>query len=299
MRNCLLALTLMGAAVMGSVAHAGPVKGIDGRTVDVPSPKRVVVLNSSLVEIVFGLGKGDLVAGTDITGAYPAAVTKLPKVGHPYQPSVEGIISLAPDLVVGAEENLTAAVAEQLRGAKLPVLIVENTSKNGIDGLLRRIELLAQLFNAGEAGQRMKQDITRQVAELNQKIAAEKKKPRVLFLYAHSPGEAFVYGKDTGTHALIELAGGQNAADFTTGTKALTAEGMVQASPDAIIMLHRGLEAVSGVSGAVNLPGVALTPAGKNKRILAVDNNVRWIGPRFPEFAAKLFSEIHAPVPQR
>jgi iron complex transport system substrate-binding protein len=299
MRNCLLALILLSAAATGSVAQAGPVKGMDGQTVDVPSPKRVVVLNSSLVEIVFGLGKGGTVAGTDITGAYPAEVAKLPKVGHPYQPSVEGIISLAPDLVIGAEENLTAAVAEQLRSAKLPVLIVENTSKHGIDGLLRRIDALAQLFNAAEAGQRMKQDITRRVGELAKKIAAEKKKPRVLFLYAHSPGEAFVYGTETGTHALIELAGGQNAADFTTGTKTLTAEGMVQASPDAIIMLYRGLEAVSGVEGAVKLPGVALTPAGKNKRILAVDNNVRWIGPRFPEFAEKLFPEIHAPAPQR
>ncbi|ADO71376.1 heme/hemin ABC transporter substrate-binding protein [Stigmatella aurantiaca] len=294
MRNCFLALLLMGSAAVSSVAQAGPVKGIDGRTVDVPTPKRVVVLNSSLVEIVFGLGQGQTVVGTDVTATYPPETANIAKVGHPYQPSVEGIISLSPDLVIGAEENLTSTSAEQLRGAKLPVLILENSSKEGISGLLRRIEVLARVFNAEEAGQRMKQDITRQVAELEKKIALAKKKPRVLFLYAHSPGEAFVYGKETGTHALIELAGGQNAADFTTGTKALTAEGMVQASPDAIIMLHRGLEAVSGVHGALNLPGVAVTPAGKNKKILAVDNSVRWIGPRFPAFAEKLFSEIHA-----
>lgn len=293
MNHPAISLLLVGAVIASPLAQAEPIKGVDGHAVDIAAPKRVVAVNSSLVEILFGLGKGDTLVGTDVGGTWPPEQAKIAKVGHPYHPSIEGIISLKPDLVLATEENLTPATAGQLRSAGLPVLILENSSKDGLGGLKRRIEQVARLFQVPEAGKRMIQELDKQRAELEKKIAALKKKPRILFLYAHGPGEAFVYGKETGVHVLIELAGGQNAADFTSGTKALTAEGMVLASPDAILMLNRGLEAVGGVEGALKLPGVALTPAGRNKKILAVDNSIRWVGPRFPQFADTIFTAIH------
>ncbi|ATB28226.1 heme/hemin ABC transporter substrate-binding protein [Melittangium boletus] len=294
MQKLAMLLPLVSAVLMSSPVRAEPVKGIDGRTVEVAVPKRVVAVNSALVEILFALGKGDTVVGTDVAGTYPPALEKIAKVGHPYHPSVEGIISLTPDVVVASEENMPSATAEQLRSAKLPVLVLENSSKDGVEGLKRRISQLARLYQVPEAGQRMIQDIDTRLGALQKKIAAVKKKPRILFLYAHGPGEAFVYGRDTGVHVLIELAGGQNAADFTTGTKVLTAEGMVQASPDAIILLHRGLKAVGGPEGVLKMPGVALTPAGQQRKIFAVDDTIRWVGPRFPQFADTLFNDLHA-----
>src|SRR6218665_2198092 len=268
MQKLAMLLPLMSAVLMSSPVRAESLKGIDGQTVAVAVPKRVVAVNSALVEILFALGKGDTVVGTDVAGTYPPALEKIAKVGHPYHPSVEGIISLTPDVVVASEE--------------------------GVEGLKRRISLLARLYQIPEVGQRMIQDIDTRLGALQKKIAAVKTKPRILFLYAHGPGEAFVYGRDTGVHVLIELAGGQNAADFTTGTKVLTAEGMVQASPDAIILLHRGLKAVGGPEGVLKMPGVALTPAGQQRKIFAVDDTIRWVGPRFPQFADTLFNDLHA-----
>ncbi|ATB42871.1 periplasmic-binding protein [Cystobacter fuscus] len=294
MRALAISMLFTGTLLVSPLASAAPVKGADGQTVEIAPPKRVVAVNSSLVEILFGLGKGDTVVGTDIGGNFPPEQAKIAKVGHPYHPSVEGIISLKPDVVVASQENLEAATAVQLRGARIPVLVLENSSKEGIAGLKRRIDAVARLLDIPEAGQKMTREIDQRLAELNKRIAATKTKPRILFIYAHGPGEAFVYGRDTGVHVLIELVGGQNAADFTTGTKALTAEGMVLAAPDAIIMLHRSLEAVGGVAGALKLPGVALTPAGKNSKIIGVDDTVRWVGPRFPLFADSLFTALHA-----
>ncbi|OJT23521.1 hemin ABC transporter substrate-binding protein [Archangium sp. Cb G35] len=287
-------LLLMSAVIASPLAQAALIKGVDGQSVDIAPPKRVVAVNSSLVEILFGLGKGETIVGTDIGGTWPPEQAKITKVGHPYHPSLEGIISLKPELVLATEENLTPATAGQLRSAGIPVLVLENSSKDGIDGLKRRIGIVARLLNVQDAGKRMIQELDKQRSELDKKIAALGKKPRILFLYAHGPGEAFVYGKDTGVHVLIELAGGQNAADFTSGTKTLTAEGLVLASPDAILMMNRGLEAVGGVDGALKLPGVALTPAGKNRKIITVDDTIRWVGPRFPQFADTIFKAIHA-----
>ncbi|EPX65099.1 periplasmic binding protein [Cystobacter fuscus DSM 2262] len=294
MRALAISMLFTGTLLVSPLASAGPVKGADGQTVEIAPPKRVVAINSSLVEILFGLGKGGTVVGTDVGGNFPPEQAKIAKVGHPYHPSVEGIISLSPDVVLASQENLDAATAAQLRGARIPVLVLENSSKEGVAGLKRRIDAVARLFDIPEAGQKMTREIDQRLSELNKRIAATKTKPRILFIYAHGPGEAFVYGRDTGVHVLIELVGGQNAADFTTGTKALSAEGMVLAAPDAIIMLHRSLEAVGGVAGALKLPGVALTPAGKNSKIIAVDDTVRWVGPRFPLFADSLFTALHA-----
>lgn len=112
-------------------------------------------------------------------------------------------------------------------------------------------------------------------------------------LYSHGPGHANIYGRNTGSHLLIEAAGAINAADFTEGTKPLTSEAMVVSSPDSIIMLGRGMTAVGGVEGALKLPGVHLTTAGKEKKIFQVDDSIRWVGIRFPQFANELFDNIY------
>jgi hypothetical protein len=65
-----------------------------------------------------------------------------------------------------------------------------------------------------------------------------KKAPRVVFLYAHSPSDASIYGTEGGANELIELAGGKNAAPFKD-TKALTAEALVALNPDATAALER------------------------------------------------------------
>lgn len=276
-----------------SLSQAVTLTGADGKTVQVNKPKRVVALNTATVETMVALGKADLIVGVDVGSQYPEEVVKTKtNLGHPYRPSVEGIISLKPDLVICPEENMPAATAEQLRSAKVPVLILENSAKDGIDGLKRRITLMGQVFDAEKEATALIAKTDKEMAELAELVKKNAKQPKIFFLYAHGPGAAFIYGTNTGSHELIKAVGGKNSADFTEGTKPLTAEAMVQASPDVIIMLGRGLKSLGGVEGALKLPGVNLTPAGKNKAIIQVDDSIRWIGPRFPTFAKTLVTEI-------
>lgn len=231
------------------MAHRRPFTGADGIAVEITKTERVVALNASTVEILQELGLAGRIVGVENAGERVLrfgphareAATEVPSLGHPMNPSVEGIISRRPDLVLSTQENLKQPPIDQLRAAKVPLLILENSAKDGVEGLKRR----------------------------------------VFFVYTHGPGAAVIYGRETGAHWLIELAGGTNAADLATGTKPMTAEALVQAQPDAIIMMERGLAAVSGLDGALKLSGVALTTARKNRAIFSVDDNIRWIGPRF------------------
>ncbi len=289
-----LSAILTTAVLLTAAALAAEPAGRGGGRVQ--APRRVVALSSTNPEIIRALGKGATLVAVDRSAKQLgiASLDRLPDVGHPYHPNVEGIVALKPDLVLGNEENFEKTTAEQLRAAGVRVVILEPSHKDGVAGLKRRITKVAALYNEPAKGRALNAKIDADVKKLQAKVAAYRTRPKVLFLYAHGPGDAYVYGTDNGADVLIKMAGGVNGAAFTSGSKPLTAEAMVQASPDAIIMLHRGLSAVKGVDGALKLPGVALTPAGRNRRIFAVDNSIRWVGPRFPEFALTLCDQIHA-----
>lgn len=280
--------------MLASAALAVDIKGQDGVTVKINNPKRIVTINPTTAEIIYALGEGNRIAGTDIGAKFSAVVEKLPKVGHPYRPSVEGIISLNPDLVIATEENLPTASVQQLRSAKISVLILENSAKDGAEGYKRRVMVIAKALEQEQKGKAEVARFEGRMKQIKAQIKPGAKKQRVFFLYAHGPAKGFIYGRNTGAHYLIEAAGAENAADFTEGTKDLTPEAMTRISPDAIIMLERALKGVGGVAGALKMPGVNLTPAGKNKRILQVDDSVRWIGPRFPDFAENLAKQLNS-----
>lgn len=283
----MLKRTLLMSVLLTSSALAAQVKGADGVTVNVSNPKRVVALNATTVEMIFRLGKQSTIVGTDVTGTYPA--NRIPSVGHWAQLPAEGIISLKPDLVIGTADNFATpknlTVVQQLRAAGVEVLVLPATDTGGLNGVKTRLNLLGQVYGVPNAAASLTKSFDTTLAAV--KANRPEKAPRVVFLYAHSPSDASIYGTEGGANELIELAGGKNAAPFKD-TKALTAEALVALNPDAIVMLERGLEGVGGLEGALKMPGVAQTNAGKNRRIYTVDNSIRWIGPRLPEFALKL-----------
>lgn len=281
------------ALLLSTTSFAAQIKGADGVTVDISNPRRVVALNATTVEMIYRLGKQSTIVGTDVTGTYPP--NKIPSVGHWAQLPAEGIISLKPDLVIGTADNFAAGkngtVVQQLRAAGVKVLVLPATDTGGLNGVKTRLNMLGQVYNVPNAAA----SLTKSFDTTMKAVAANKPKnaPKVIFLYAHSPSDASIYGTEGGADELITLAGGKNAAPFKD-TKALTAEALVAINPDAIIMLNRGLESVGGIDGLLKMPGVAQSNAGKNRRVYTVDNSIRWIGPRLPEFALKLARELKA-----
>ncbi len=44
------------------------------------------------------------------------------------------------------------------------------------------------------------------------------------------------------------------------------------AAPDLVLIPERGLESVGGLEHLLNVPGLALTPAGQARRVVAMDD---------------------------
>jgi len=102
-----------------------------------------------------------------------------------------------------------------------------------------------------------------------------------------------VSGKGTPAAAMLELAGADNVVTAFEGFRPLTAESMVAAAPDVIVVPAHGLASIGGVEGVVKLPGVELTPAGKARRIVTLDDLLLLgFGPRTGEAIRSLHEEL-------
>jgi hypothetical protein len=91
----------------------------------------------------------------------------------------------------------------------------------------------------------------------------------VLFVLAHTPAQVMVAGSDTSAQAMLDYVGARNAIAGFAGYKPLTPEAVIAARPDLLLFTDQGLQAAGGIEGALRLPGLAQTPAGRQRRGLA------------------------------
>lgn len=271
------------------LAAVGPTLGV--------APLRVLPLGGPVTETVYALGAGDLVIGTDTSSVYPEAATKLPQVGYQRTLATEGILSLKPDLVLATDEAGPANVMEQLRTAGVRVVLVP--SEHSVVGAQMKVKAIAAALGREEAGDKLAAAIAAQAKEAQAILARSPVKPKVLFLYARGASTLNVSGQGTAADAMIALAGAQNAVTGYEGYKPLTAESAVAAAPDYLLMMDRGLSSVGGKDSVLTQPGLALTPAGQNKRVVALDDLLLLgFGPRTGQAITLLARALH-PVEAR
>lgn len=250
--------------------------------------RRIVAIGGAVTEIVFALGAGDEVVATDTSSVYPAATERLTKVGYQRLLSAEGILAQTPDLVIASDEAGPPAALSQLRAAGVTVVLV--ASAKTIEEAATRIEVVGTAI--GRPGQALAATVRETAAAARTRAAGG---PTFMMVYARGGGTMMVAGADTSAAAMAELAGGTNAFTGFTGFKALSPEAMIAAAPDVIVIPTRGLASVGGEAGLLAAPGVAATPAGKAKRIIAIDDLLLLgFGPRLAEGIELLGGKLDA-----
>ncbi|TGL61478.1 heme/hemin ABC transporter substrate-binding protein [Leptospira sarikeiensis] len=253
---------------------------------------RIVTLNGTVSEIVFALGKGKLVVGNDTSSLYPPEALALPKVGYQRALSAEGILSLKPNLILGLEYAGPPEVIEQLKAAGLKVIIYPGLP--GVQPALDNILAIGKEIGAGKEAQKIVQDIKKRSEQIAGKISKLKSKPKVLFVYHRGTSLAQVSGTETPADEMIRLGGGTNAVVGFKGFKPITPEAVIAAQPDVILIPTRGFESLGGKDGVFSLPGVKDTPAGKNSRVVAIDDLVLLgFGPRLGLGIEELYNSLH------
>ncbi len=243
-----------------------------GAEVTVEDISRIVPLSGAITETVFALGLGANVVAVDVSATYPEAAQALPKIGFQRDLNAEAILAMEPTVVIGDEAAGPPAVLDQVRAAGVPVVILANdTSIEGPPALVRGV---GQALGVPEVADAVAGDIEATIAGVAEMVAGVSETPRVAFVYLRGPETQLLAGTNTEADTVITAAGGINvgAESGAEGYFPVTAEALVAAAPDVILVTQGGLASVGGMQGLLAVPGVAQTPAGENERIIAFDD---------------------------
>lgn len=285
----------LGIILSFAVADSIAVTDADNKTVVITSSDRIVSLNGSTTEILFALGVGDKVVGCDASSSYPKGIKeKLPSVGYQYGLNAEGILSLNPTLVIGRDDVRPPQVVQQLRMAGVTVLLLNEP--RSFETAKQRLLTIGKAVGWKKKAKELIDALDADIEKLEAKLASRKDQPKqkALFLYLRGTQTTLVLGTDTAPGAMFDIVGAENAAGNIKGNKPMTAEAVIAAQPDVYVLFTTGLESIGGVDGLLKLPGLAHTPAGQNKRVVALDGQyLSGFGPRCGRAALDLFQGIY------
>ncbi|MEU4013702.1 ABC transporter substrate-binding protein [Microbacterium sp. NPDC028030] len=279
----------------------------EGHEVEITAVDRILPIDISgtIASTVFALGLGDRVVGRDSSTTF-AGTEDLPvvtKTGHTLNP--EAILELTPTVVLTDTTIGPKEVRQQLRDAGIAVVVISSDRRlDTTDELVTEIAAALGVPTRGEALiDRLDTAVEETLAEIAEVVPAdEADRARMLFLYVRGSANVYyIFGEDSGADSLIDAVGGVDVAAEIgwDGMKPMTAEALVAAQPDVLVMMTDGLESVGGIDGLIErVPAVAETPAGANRRVIDMaDSEILSFGPRTADVIGALARALYAPEP--
>jgi len=258
---------------------------------EVPKYSKVIALANGSAEIIDSLGLKSILIGRDIASTEPA-LESIPVVTSGHQVVAEKIIALEPDLVIIDSSVGPSQAVASLQSAGIKVVRIEEVWT--VAGISKKVVEVATILGVTATGRKLATLIDSTIDSASQEVVGS---PRVLFLYLRGGNSIYlVGGAGSGADSLLQSIGAIDvgASAESKPFTALTAESLIEMKPDVILVMTKGLASVGGVNGLIELPGVAQTPAGKNSRIISVDDSLLLsFGARTPSLLTKLADALN------
>jgi iron complex transport system substrate-binding protein len=263
--------------------------------------KRLVCVGGSLTEIIYALNLQEHLIAIDTTSTYPMATKKLPNVGYARTLSVEGVLGMRPQLLLATEDAGPPQVLRQISHAGVQVKVLK--ADHRYEGLIDRIRAIGFLLGVEARAEKLIKEVNQSwqlyQEKMNQSLLGQKelpsKRPKAMFIMAHSPQQIMVAGQGTSADAIMNYLHLDNAFKMMQGYKPLTPESVIAAQANIILLTDQGLQAQGGTQGIMRLPGVMQTPAAKHRQIYSREaNHLLGFGPRLPNMLHSLANEINS-----
>ncbi|HXP42878.1 MAG TPA: cobalamin-binding protein [Candidatus Acidoferrales bacterium] len=257
-----------------------------GRSVDVPDhPHRVVCLVPSVVDIVYSLGAGEYVVAISDFTKYPKEALQKPSIGLPLNPSMETILALHPDLVLGSGDMNTLESTGHLQRLGIPVFIVD---PHGIEGIYASILRLGWALNR-------EPDANTLVARLRTRVDAVKArvsgKPKVRVLMAIWYDPVMTIGKRAFISELIDAAGGRSVTDdIAQEWPEVSLETIVTRQPDALLLMSGSNNTLEELK---TRPGWEHLKAVREGRVYYTDERIQYPSPIAFDVLEDLAKQFH------
>lgn len=244
-----------------------------GNTVEVDSIDRIIPLDGTVAEVVFALGRGQNVVATDLSATYPPEADALPEIGYQRSLSAEAIAAFNPTVLLATDIAGPEGTINDLRQLGYPVVIIPNEQTS--TGPAEKIRAVGAALGMDAAANELADQVQTEIDAATQTAAAPDGL-RVAALYVRGTSTQLLLGTDTATHWLITAAGGTNIAVEmgVVDSIPISAEAILAQAPDVIIVPQAGLDSVGGVDELLSIGGLAATPAGQSRTVLAYDDQL-------------------------
>ncbi len=258
--------------------------------------KRIISLAPNITETLYALGLGDEVAGVTRFCVWPPEAEGKPEVGGYFDPNIEAIVSLQPDLVImlPAHQRLLSFLEE----LDIEHLIVPNETVSEIIGTIR---VIGDRCGVSERGASLADSLESAVDSACPAVE-NGVKPRVLIVvdrqYGTLPEEVYAAAAGTWYDELLRAAGGVNVLkESAPAYPMLSPESLAYLQPDMIIEVvpgaeERGLDAHSIIADWESFDMLEAVTGGKLRvmtgRYAAVP------GPRFIRVLEEFCGMLHS-----
>lgn len=247
--------------------------------------RRIVSLNPSLTATLIALGSGDRLVGVDDWSArQEPAVRELPAVGGLFNPSLEAIVALAPDLVVLVPSAQQRDLRARLEALSVAVLELPNIT---LAELLASIEALGARVGREQAARERVQQIR---SAWQATADASRLRPRVRALLVLQRDPLYVVGRGSFIDSMLAAAGAENLANvFAEPYPQASLEWLIAAAPELI--LDASDDPQSPVTYWARWPSLPAVVAGRVVGVRAAE--VTLPGPHPERALALLAAAIH------
>lgn len=240
-------------------------------------PQRIAALDYESAEVIAELGLAEhlvLIPEAVLNPALGGHIAELEQVASTFPVAMEihaeNVIALNPDLVVmSPRHGNEAPIADVLKQAGITALQLPD-SWSSSEALLTNIDLIGQATGGDEEARALHATIK---DGLKKEAATEGDLgPRVLVL-TNQAGRPFVTAGNAYPIELLDLSGAQNvAAELGIDrTGPISAEQIVQANPDGIVLIDMNGTGDRMFSELLANPAVASLSAIANDRVLRVE----------------------------
>ena len=237
----LLILGLLAPLSLASAQEQGVTVVDDfGREVLIPhEPTKIVSTAPSITETLFALGLGDRVVGVTRYCNYPPEVLEkigkgeIAVIGGYTDPSLEKILELEPDLVIG-HNLLKPEFVEKIEDAGIPIVVVKTSET--IQGVYDDIELIGKACWADDAASKLVEKLKSEIAFWEERVEGVERVDVAEIAWVNP---LWVAGNGTYIHDIIEHAGGRNVFADKNWWASVSDEELVAKDPEYIIVPYR------------------------------------------------------------
>ncbi|MCL2642646.1 MAG: cobalamin-binding protein [Candidatus Bathyarchaeota archaeon] len=287
-------LVFFNGTSLGSNNSGKPVTVVDDDGTEVTItvvPQRIVSLAPSITELLFAVGAGDQVVGVTDFCDYPynfaqwVTEGKMGTIGNYWQPAIEPIIALDPDLVIASGGGASDEAASKLRNLGYTVIVLNPQT---VDDVLDNLEIVGKATGHANEATALISNLRARIDTVTNKVADITNKPKVYVEISATPLMSVGPGGYLGD--LVTLASGINVFDDAlTSWPVVNSESVIAKNPDIILSTYTPLYTFNTRAGWSSINAVA------NKQLYLLESNNIYVrpGPRFIDALEELSQILH------